>query len=252
MSLNYVAIGSSYAAGPDPQGLRSPCLRSDDNYPHRVAEARGMNLTDVTCTGATTANVIARPQKVWTNAVQISAVRPDTDLVTITVGGNDLDYVGRLTAMSCADIAPAAQTRAVKRECGRGHPLRAEPDSDSYTAVEQNLARIVLDARVRAPRAKVVVVDYPPVIGSDMRTCAKLPLTPSQVAETKRIFDGLVAATARAARATGAILVQPSKAGAGHGVCSPQPWLTGFDPPMPYHPTDLGKQAVAKLVLGAI
>ncbi len=251
-TLNYVAIGSSYAAGPDMSVVKKSCLRSSDNYPHRVAEARKMHLIDVTCTGATTANVVSRPQSRWTNEVQIAAVGPDTDLVTITVGGNDLEYLGRLTAMSCQTVTLRTRNTPAFRACRTGAAIPDEPSKSAYTSVEQNLVRIVLDARVRAPRAQIVLVDYPPALPPSMRPCAQLPLTGEQMAVTKRIFDGLAAATAGAARTTGAKLVQASKAGAAHSVCSAQPWLSGFTPPWPYHPTELGKRAVADLVLSAI
>lgn len=249
--LNYVAMGSSYAAGPDTSVTRTPCLRSSDNYPHRVAEARGMRLTDVSCTGATTANLVSRPQTAWTNTTQVSAVGPRTDLVTVTAGGNDLGYMGILTDMSCQTTLIRTGRMPQFRAC-RSNRTLATPSAASYTAVERSLVSVVLEIRVRAPRAKVVLVDYPPAVSGADRGCAGLPLTPDQISEARQIFDGLAAATERAAHTTGAILVRASKAGAAHTVCSPQPWLSGFTPPWPYHPTELGKQAVANLVLNAI
>ncbi|WP_216074289.1 hypothetical protein, partial [Acinetobacter baumannii] len=53
--LQYVALGDSYAAGygilPS-TGLPVPgCDQGQQNYPHQVAAALGLQLTDVTCTG---------------------------------------------------------------------------------------------------------------------------------------------------------------------------------------------------------
>ncbi len=62
----YVALGSSMAAGPGlwPRAAGSPLLamRSARNYPHLVAQRCGLDLVDVTFSGATTANVLTRSQ----------------------------------------------------------------------------------------------------------------------------------------------------------------------------------------------
>lgn len=58
----YVALGSSFAAGPG-VGERAPgspslCMRSASNYPQLFAALRGLDVTDVTCAGATIQNLI--------------------------------------------------------------------------------------------------------------------------------------------------------------------------------------------------
>jgi len=92
----YVALGDSYASGPviapqlaDPAG----CLRSGRDYPHLVAQAIGLQLTDATCGGATTTDMTG-PQTIADGLVgpQIDAVQPHTALVTLTVGGDDLGF----------------------------------------------------------------------------------------------------------------------------------------------------------------
>ena len=63
----YVALGSSMAAGPGirPDAAGSPVRagRSARNYPHLVAERAGLDLVDVTYSGATTANILCEPQR---------------------------------------------------------------------------------------------------------------------------------------------------------------------------------------------
>src|SRR3954449_4668189 len=61
----YVAIGDSYTAAPlvPPTDGSTICLRSGVNYPALIAEAMpGTALTDVSCSGATTANA-TQPQR---------------------------------------------------------------------------------------------------------------------------------------------------------------------------------------------
>ncbi len=38
-------------------GSPDGCYRAEQNYPHQLAAALGANLTDVTCSGAVTANI---------------------------------------------------------------------------------------------------------------------------------------------------------------------------------------------------
>ena len=57
---NYVAMGDSYAAAPGVGRANPPlgCRKSKDNYPHKLADAADLDLTDVTCSGAPTEAVM--------------------------------------------------------------------------------------------------------------------------------------------------------------------------------------------------
>src|SRR3954463_13481026 len=100
----YVALGSSFASGPGIEPILDPgCGRSSANYAHLVAERLGYELVDVTSGGATVDDVLSRPQALLLGGrvpPQIEALRPDADLVTLTVGGNDVDYL--LTLLRCS------------------------------------------------------------------------------------------------------------------------------------------------------
>ena len=93
------ALGSSFAAGP---GIR-PIVdrwagRSGRNFAHLLAQKYGARLTDLSVSGATTPTILDTEQRVlWHRfAPQVDGVPTDADLVTITAGGNDLNYVGSL------------------------------------------------------------------------------------------------------------------------------------------------------------
>ena len=62
----YVAMGSSFAAGPGiaPRASASPrrAGRSAGNHAHLVASALGLDLHDVTYSGATTSDIL-RPER---------------------------------------------------------------------------------------------------------------------------------------------------------------------------------------------
>ena len=111
----YVALGDSYAAGPGVPRLRITsglCGRSTNNYPTRVAaELAPSAFTDVSCSGAETHHMTTRQHS---NPPQYSALKADTRVVTITIGGNDADFfkifvlasLSRLPACWAASSAP--------------------------------------------------------------------------------------------------------------------------------------------------
>jgi hypothetical protein len=106
--LTYVALGDSYSAAsgvlpPDPTAPLL-CLRSTRNYPHVLAAETGAELTDVTCGAAeakhfTTAQYPGVPP-------QVDAVTEDTDLITMTIGGNDSGvFINAILACGLAGLS---------------------------------------------------------------------------------------------------------------------------------------------------
>lgn len=103
-TLDYVALGDSAAAGPliPNQDPALWCLRSDRNYPQVTATLLGAKLTDVTCSGAVTDDLTGR--RVGVLAPQFDALKPSTDLVTVTIGANDVGLFQ--IALSCINFLP--------------------------------------------------------------------------------------------------------------------------------------------------
>src|SRR6185437_15463026 len=94
----YTALGDSYAAGPlIPNQSLSPlgCLRSDHNFAHLSAAAVGMSLADVSCSGATTADM---------TAPQSNALAAATRIVSLQISGNDIGFTSILE--NCATLNP--------------------------------------------------------------------------------------------------------------------------------------------------
>jgi lysophospholipase L1-like esterase len=255
----YVAMGSSYAAGP---GIRPVinrgAFRSGRNYPHQVAAALSLELTDVTCSGATTDNILSTPQRTLTGTFppQVSAVTPDTRLVTITAGGNDAGYIGAVTKLSLANFAerhvPGLRPHSARLAGWAGEI----PVPSRFVPVADALIRVVADIRSRAPEALVVLVDYPVVVDADGGRHDQLPLTPDQVRQVGVAGGALAAAFERAATVTGAGLVTASLASIGHGADAKEPWVTALkfgNPllggPVSWHPNLTGATAIARLVV---
>jgi lysophospholipase L1-like esterase len=254
--VRYVALGSSFAAGPGIEPVLDPgCGRSGANYPRLVAERLGLDLVDVSCGGATVDAVLRRPQVLLGGATvppQIGAVDGRADLVTVTAGGNDAEYL--LTMLRCSyRVAPQAAPASARAFFGLPVDRSAVERALAGLAVE--VTAVVGAVRERAPRARVVLVDYLTVLPPSGDGCPALPMDGDDLAYCRGIAEQLEVATATAARATGADLVRASAASRDHSVCSPEPWVTGWEfgdvaagDVVPYHPNAAGMRAVADLV----
>jgi lysophospholipase L1-like esterase len=245
----YVALGSSMAAGP---GIRPPADgapfragRSARNYPHLVAERLGLDLVDVTYSGATTANLLTDPQD--GAPPQVDALHGSEDLVTVTIGGNDAGYVALLFA--------AAVPRIVRSLPLIGRPLRAQLDPNerdrALVEVAEALKEVGRTLRQRSPRAKVLFVDYLTLLPP---AGAAPPLSGADVALGRRMADTLERLTGEAAADTGCEWVRVAEASREHHAWSAEPWTTKFGVPLPgrpapLHPNAEGMRAVADLVV---
>ena len=238
------ALGSSFAAGP---GI-TPTVnrwagRSGRNYAHLLAAKWGARLTDLTVGGATTATMLDTAQWVlWHRfAPQVSGVPEDADLVTITAGGNDLRYASSLTMAGYAGWF-------------RRRPIAASPGASEKQVADaaDGLARVVEAARARAPRARVVLAQYPTMIGPATRYSPAAPFDEATLAAFRELGLQLDDAFARAARQSGADLVPVGAASVDHAIGSSEPWVTGFKPTLAgaaaFHPNAAGMVAIADLI----
>jgi lysophospholipase L1-like esterase len=248
----YVSLGSSFAAGPGIKPrLDKPSGRSGRNYAHLVAEALELELLDVTYSGATTANLLTEPQN--EAPPQIDAVGPETELVTVTAGGNDLDYIGTFVRGSLMNTLAAPVGLVVKR---LGNRIRARvsylKDQSQYDAAADSLTEVVTRIREKAPQSRILLVDYLTVAGPSTRPRLDVPLNEEQLPSVVLMAEGLAAAFAKASERTGAELIAASSASRDHAVGSPEPWTTGFKlgfGRVPYHPNEAGMRAVADLIV---
>jgi lysophospholipase L1-like esterase len=246
----YVALGSSFAAGiglgERVAGSPLVCQRTVNSYPQTLARAAGMSLVDMTCSGATTKHVLRGGQLFL--GPQLDGLGPETELVTVTIGGNDISYVGDLTFLA-ARKGNGITARAA-RLFGEGPNVLAPRDYDKLLA---DLRAMLVEIKRRSPKARIVVITYPRILPA-AGTCEKLALTEAEVSGMRLVGDRLAAVTAEAARQEGAMLVDMQKLGAEHHACSSAPWVNGWVNPAgtPFHPTRAGAQAIAAAVLGTL
>jgi lysophospholipase L1-like esterase len=255
----YVALGDSYAAGPlvpIPTGEPAGCLRSDRNYPSVVAQGLGVSdFRDVSCSGATTENVTG-PQSVplGENPPQLDALAPDTQLVTISIGGNDIGFGDIVT--ECATRSPLQPTGSACKDhytAGGSDELAQRID-----AAAPKVAGVLAAIDERSPDARVLLVGYPAILPDEGPGCFPVvPFSPGDVDYLRGVEKELNAMLADEAARAGAEFVDTYTPSIGHDACQPPgtKWVEGLvptAPAAPVHPNALGMKEIGGIVVDAV
>lgn len=250
---DYVALGDSYASGPlIPDQLDAHCLRSSHNYPSLVATHEQVRLTDVSCSGATTAELTA-PQ--GSAPAQLDALDRGTDLVTLSIGGNDIGF-SKVIA-TCAGVTASDPT---------GAPCRAHFTADGRDQLAERIqetapkvATAIRAIHRRAPHARVAVVGYPDLFPDDGSGCtsASVPFAAGDFAYLRDTEKALNAMLAVQAQKAGARYVDTYTPTIGHDMCRPtgERWIESLapaTPAAPAHPNAQGEEAMATAVDRAV
>lgn len=253
----YVALGDSYTAAPGVPTTeqQTGCLRSDHNYPSLVAQSLdATSVDDVSCSGASTLSLVGAQQTTTSvRPAQFEALSDDTALVTIGMGGNDLDLFQTLVG-TCAFVGQSDP---------EGAPCRAQLSAggtdqvaDKIAQIGQRMTSAVAGISDRAPDARVLVVGYPQPVPAQ-GTCPELPLAAGDYAYVRQAIVALDQQLASAAQAAGATYVDVLSASRGHDVCAGgEAWIQGAQPvegeAIALHPFAVEQAAVAELVLAEL
>lgn len=251
----YVALGDSFAAGPAILPLKdldvvAPCTRSAVNYPSLVAKSVGAaHFIDATCGGAETEDIDLVNQGVGLLGApivpQIRHLSRKTDLVTLTIGGNDADLV--LVALKCA-YRPSNE-----KPCVTG-ALKQETEA-KVDAVGPALRRVLRAIRSRAPRARVLVTSYTNYADISHSNCSNQHVRGDDIAALQSIVNRLGAVQRAAADDVGVEYVDLISPAIGHDGCSAAPWSNAAQPilnlddfSVAFHPTAAGERAFARII----
>ncbi|MGW4243892.1 SGNH/GDSL hydrolase family protein [Nocardia sp. NPDC004722] len=259
----YVALGDSYAAGVGiPTILDTTCSRSDHNYAHLFAAARGYSLTDVTCGGATTDSV---------TSTQLSAVTSDTALVTLGIGGNDIGFTDIVrTCVEAGTLATGSGTgSAVLQQLGTGSTsgsaelllgCKNKYDSvmaDRLSQTSAKVAQLVSAIKTRAPQARVVLVGYPHILPDNSALCAgRQPVLPADVDWARDTVIGGLNTMLKSQ--TGTQYFSTYEIYNGHDVCEaiPDRWVNGTSidngQGAQFHPNQYGHAATAQAMIATL
>jgi len=239
----YVALGSSFAAGPGVAAQLGTCGRSDHNYSNLVASELGLSLIDVSCSGATTANIVDTPQN--GAAPQIDAVSLDTALVTVTIGGNDISFTS--STFACAGTGPDEHCTANLDQTAINEAVKQLPT---------DLGAMLDAVNAKAPQAAVVLVTYPRVCPLDAVSCGELELSAEDTAYLAALGQKLEDTFVSVTSSRQSLIADAYVRAAGHGPCAAaERWVNGdnvAETGIRFHPTAEGHMEMARLVLAAL
>jgi lysophospholipase L1-like esterase len=250
--LSYVALGDSFAASPlvpPADHSHQLCLRSLADYPHITAKALHAQLTDVSCSGATVGHF--RTAQYPGTAPQYDALTPDTDIVSVTIGGNDTGLLA--TTLSCMNVLPKPAGTSCAAENTVGGTDRVKAGIDAWAPAFDTALNTI---RQRAPHAQVFVVGY----GNYLRPGGCFPTQPLWDVDAdyiQREVNHLSATLQHKAERHDATFVDTYALGTGHDACAAPAdrYTEGLLPThsaAPLHPNAHGAKAVASALAAAI
>ena len=223
-SVDYVALGDSYSSGVGAGSYDSAsgdCKRSTRAYPALWAAANSPSSFAFTaCSGARTGDVTAS---------QLGPLNSSTDLVSISIGGNDAGFADVMTTCVLQSESTCLSRIATAPRHG-DTTLPGKLDS-VYSAIS-----------AKAPSAQVVVLGYPRFYKLDGSCIAGLSET--ERAAINGAADYLNAATAKRAADHGFTFGDVTSTFTGHEICSGSAWLHSvnwLNISESYHPTAAGQ-----------
>jgi lysophospholipase L1-like esterase len=267
----YVALGDSYTTGagiPRQIEIRSGCERSTRSYPVLVADHLGLSrahFRDVSCGGAQIADLTA-PQHTGSavDPPQLAALTTGTTLVTLGIGGNDLDFSGVITRCVELDLPGILldDLRHTSDDRAPCHASYAAGGTDQIRqkiqAIAPKLSAALVQIRDRASHARVFVIGYPDLLPAHGAACTDvLGITPADIAylnSEELVLNRMLAAQATAA---GDGYIDTYTPSTGHDACSDAAtrWIEPLlpdAPASPMHPNARGEQGIAAAVERAV
>ena len=219
---DYVALGDSYTSGVGAPGQTGLCLRSPNGYPAQwAARNQPKSFTDLSCGGAVTGDV---------RNLQVPFLSSSTELISITIGGNDAGFAP--TVLSCqvsSDAACAAKVATARADITATLPAKLDA---TYAAIKR-----------KAPRAKVVVLGYPLLFDTASAYCGIAGMSLAKrraLNEGANVLDDLIRDRVAAA---GFTFSDVRDEFAGRGICASGAYLNGLTvipPQNSFHPNRAG------------
>lgn len=249
----FTALGDSYAAGPLIPLQLPPfgCLKSSNDY-GRIAQRTLAfpEYRDATCSGAETEDMTqAQNVSPGPNPPQFDSLSTDTELVTLTIGGNDIGFSE--LAENCVSIFPW------------GSPCKDRYVRDGTDEISRRIAEtapkvgaVLQGIHARSPGAEILLVNYSAIFPHTGYGCyPKMPVARGDVVWLRSKQVELNTMLAQQAAGNGAGVIDVYAASVGRDACASATtrWVEPYVPATaaaPLHPNLRGMQAMANLVVG--
>ncbi len=273
VSGRYVAMGDSYSSGEgagsyepgtdfddrrdlwpfdDDKEKHDLCHRSADAYARILGENNSFadGSTFVACSGSVISDLDNPNHKNPGEQPQVDALDDDVSLVTLTLGGNDLDFAK--VVQDC--VFNGESGVPFLASCQEKHDRRI---AQRLPELRQQLLASYREIHRRSPDARIVVVGYPQLFVDDPSdNFGNLLFAQDQRWMNQKAAE-LNATLASAAQEAGAEFVDPTDTFRGHGIGSSDPWINDLDFVGPgwtvpnagsFHPNATGHAALAQLI----
>lgn len=159
---HYAALGDSYSSGDgasdyaeDTQRERD-CYRSANAYPHLLEQGNDFagEMSFHACSGHRGTTLL---EEIGADNAQLDALTPETSLVTLGIGGNDIGFSSVL--QTCMLRVPFVDSGACVGQ--------EEEIDDRMADFEDTFADLLVEVRERSPDARVLVVGYPRIFTAE-------------------------------------------------------------------------------------
>jgi hypothetical protein len=174
----YVSLGDSYSSGLGSEKTpttasntavfdqstivwNNSCARSSISAARQLASARAYTLTDASCAGATIPNILTSGQ--YGEPAQITRVTSDTNLVTLTIGGNDLGLLGFIACAQNGECTSSSST--------------TQTIQSRLASFQSQISSVLSAIKSKAPNAQIRIAGYPYILalpGSTSGSCSFL------------------------------------------------------------------------------
>jgi lysophospholipase L1-like esterase len=220
---NYVAMGDSYSSGVGTGSytVDSACKRSVYAYPYLFSQRHTMgSFAFVACSGAKTSDLIAK---------QLPSASSTTNLITLTIGGNDIGFASLIAQCTLSNCAATL----------------VNTTNTLGTTLGPALNTTFADVKQAAPNATVIVLGYPRVF-SGASCLGTLGISSTEEKDANALSDALDTLLSTTAGNYGFTYESATGPWTGHAVCSSSAWLNGLNllsTGESYHPNRSGHSA---------
>ncbi|MFE7192300.1 SGNH/GDSL hydrolase family protein [Kitasatospora sp. NPDC057541] len=259
----WAALGDSFTTGvfvgePRPalgDASRDGCDRTANAYPDLVDRAlaasppgKPVRLTDVSCSGATVADIattrqtpispVQPPAGGW-SALDQQTTRAElgdgTDVVTIGIGANDLPFGVML--LKCLELGHAGRAGRSCRDYYTDPPEGEASIRDRLDRLQDEFIGMLAKVHRAAPNAKVITVGYPAVLPEKGSACTggdPTQLGSITADDINWLRDEVLAplnrTIQRVSKAFGDRYVDVHASSVGHDACRPEEtrWVEGL------------------------
>jgi lysophospholipase L1-like esterase len=262
-------LGDSYSSGEGAgdYGVAATtlgCHASASGYGVGLTKHLGLDRSRLTiraCTGARL-SAIAGGYDDHGQGPQLDGIDQSTSLITMSIGGNDVDWSHVLVDCITKAYLPGSI------DCHEGTGLARDVEA-RIDSVGPRLAEVLEQVRARAPFARVAVMGYPRFFPDEPERIFEIEHVPAFGTGSQRWAneqtDRLNQVIARTAVEAGVEYVDVGRAFAGHELTTDEPWFNGVDVDLDplrwdglrpkvtvdasaFHPTASGQRALAGLV----